>query len=178
MTTGLQGKLRREKTETAQPPPANQPLSFTAPTSLKKAGKAVEDLEESETSKEKKPKASKGKGSEEWEPAIGEKLVVWLEPDEDGYGKPLLQNGVKWKFRFSKDQKPKLKPGWRERWEVKVVHKNPHKKKFYVELVKKVDEEPITRPRQPGEDYVERTDRRLEPWEEDVYRCKRLRMEV
>ena len=180
-TISLQGKPRKEETETAQTPPTNQPLSFTAPTSLKKAGKAVEELEEPETSKEKKPKTSKGKGSEEWEPAIGEKLVVWLEPDENGYGKPLLQNGVKWKLRFSKGQRPKLKPGWRERWEVKVVHKNPHKKKFYVELVKKVDEEPITRPRQPGEDiedYLERTDRRLEPWEEDVYRRKRPRMEV
>jgi len=69
--------------------------SFTFPTStsLKKAGKAVKDLEESETSKEKKPKTSKEKESEGWEPAIGEKLVVWLEPDENGYGKPLLQNG-------------------------------------------------------------------------------------
>lgn len=47
--------------------------------------------------------------------------------------------------------------------------------------MKKVDEEPITRPRQPGEDvedYLERTDRRLEPWEEDVCRRKRPRMEV
>jgi len=148
-----------------------KPPSFTASASLKKASKAVGDVDES------KPSSRPRK----WRPRIGELLQLWLELDRDG--NIVLPKFGRWKIRFAEtsNSPPKLREGWKEKWELEIVYRQKSTKTVYVIPKRKLEEEPITRPRQPGEDiedYLERTDRRLEPWEEDVQKRKRPRMEI